>query len=356
MDYLDESFESLFNMSEGGIAFGSYLIAKGMARDWPEEVTQKKMNKALQDLGAMLQDREGKISEFTGSLSAENYSKFLTEFTPADKIILALNLAYTHPFYPFDFMPESCSKQHLEQLSKIMSAKRSPLVDKASVESLLNIKSKVEKSINSEITKGELKNPKSLAKIVSKASVGAVTLGGLAIFAGPSLAVLLPAASGLSGAAAVSAGMASLGGGAVASGGMGMAGGMWILGAIGGTVGAATGASGQLIMNQVAIESLGSLGISQVLVSLQKLMICELLIRQDKLNIGEVRVDRDVKFAKGEQNINIDLILSNLIATADQRVKHHESMNSSKAEKVVLQKSLIRSLKVYQKAWKSLSV
>src|SRR3954454_14224876 len=107
--------------------------------------------------------------------------------------------------------------------------------------------------------------------------LGAAAVAGAVIVAGPLIAPLMPAAAGLSGAAAFSAGMAQLGFGSIAAGGPGMTGGMWMLGVAGGVVGFGSAAGIQTALH----EAVGTPGASGLLrIEVVKLLTSATLAKQ----------------------------------------------------------------------------
>lgn len=344
-----EKFESTKDMSDA-IAFGCYLVAQDIRKNWQDEKIRSRMREALIDVEAQLKDRQGRIAEYTPRINKTGFREYVQslDINSSEQTLFAIHLLYSNPFAPFDFNPErieSKKDDSVLSLAKYLRFNQALVAIQSAIEIKHTIRKEI-KAVESLGVREHLKDPKKLGV----AAASALGLTAVAVVSAPTLAVLLPAAQGLSGAAAVSAGLASIGGGSIAAGGMGMAGGMAVLGMTGAVTGASAGMVGaSAIMDPV--ESYGDQGALLKLGILEKYMILEKLDRKKLLRLSELTEAE----SNNDDGIDIERLIAKLIERNQDRLAFQKERNSSKSEQVKSIEMFLKRLKVYQKVWRKIS-
>lgn len=231
------------------LAVGAYAVAEDITIEEPHFQDRKRMQRALDALKAHLTEA---YSEFFVAGTTPDLSALLDGSTADDRRAFLIELAAADPFAPYWFrMTKARERSRVNALRRI--AERNLSLDADDVAKVAsNWRTACADWAKSRSSVGKWRIPIIIA--------GGAAIGGLAVAAGPLIATVMPAASGLSGAAAVSAGLAQLGFGSIASGGLGMTGGLWMLGLAGtavGSGGTALGNSARSALN-VAISTPGA--------------------------------------------------------------------------------------------------
>jgi len=233
--------------------------------------TRDRMGTALEYLGTGLLATEPEIF-VTGRLP--DLADVAMDWSPDDRWRFLVELRCSNPFYPFEFaMSGDRAKARNAALREVSrSALRLPMDSGDDVgEAWDKIHQREHAFLRKDALRRKAVDPKSWAVALG---VG-VTVAGAAVVAAPAIALMMPAASGLSGAAAVSAGLAQLGFGSVASGGLGMVGGMWVLGAGGAAAGTVSAATAQLLAQPGSAHLVG--------VEVRKLLVTYTLAQEGHL-------------------------------------------------------------------------
>ncbi len=240
------------------LLLGAYLIAQEVADREPAGETFRRMQTALSCLADEL--REVAPEFFLIGVEPE-LNSLVDSWSREDAVKLLIELRVANPFAPYEF--EMTKKRDLARLAEMRKMARVALGLPAEVADEVSAAwTVVLKAENRATLRRRMSEPKSWATLVG---VG-LAVAGVAVIAGPAIAPLMPAAAGLSGAAATSAGLAQLGFGAVAAGGLGMAGGLWVLGVGGAALGAA-GATTAVLLSRPGGAALVGAEIRKLLVS-----------------------------------------------------------------------------------------
>jgi hypothetical protein len=235
------------------LGLGSYVVANAIHVAEPAGVSRDRMGVAVDALADQLRSTAG---DFFVAGTAVDMSSLLDGASEDDRRLFLIELALANPFAPHWFeMSRSRDTARVNALRGLANASLG--LDLDAVDQISDRWKVVLREETAKRDGGE--RWRRLAIV----GAGGLAVAGLAIVAGPLIAVAMPAAAGLGGAAAMSAGLAQLGFGSIAAGGLGMTGGLWMLGLAGGAVGVGGAAASQAVVKQL-VSVAGSANLIQL--------------------------------------------------------------------------------------------
>lgn len=226
---------------------GAYTVARHVTNAEPAGETQLRMEAALDRLAKELAAADRELLDETG---APRWPGVAMGHKHDDAVRVLVELALCDPFHPFQF--DTAHGQRPEaRRAALRDLARSPLRLSADTADRVLLAQRVV----SDQWRSHQRRSAFKPSTFWKASVMGLAIGGVAVAAAPAIAVLMPAAAGLSGAAALSAGLAQLGFGSIAAGGLGMVGGMWVVGSTGVVAGLVAGGAAEILGRPGGVEA-----------------------------------------------------------------------------------------------------
>lgn len=297
------------------LQIGSYAVAADIRLAEPGGAGRDSMGNAVQALAEALRASAG---DYYVTGTAPDLSSLLDGTSEDDRRAFLIELTIANPFAPHWFETTKTREQaRLQALRRLATMQLNLDID-----SVREIHERWRKAVAEEARAGAGVPWQKLVAI----GVGGVALAGLAIAAGPLIAAAMPAAAGLNGAAAISAGLAQLGFGSVAAGGLGMTGGLWMLGLAGGAVGAGGTAVSQSALKHL-VAAPGSAHLIQL--ELTKLVLSARLAKQ----LGWF--DASIK--------DFNEAVDQLVTAIDDEVKRETDRNDPKAPRVEELRRLVKT-------------
>ena len=237
-----------------GLLLGAYLVAQDITHREPEGEAHLRMESAL---GYLASDLRQEAAEFFVTGEPPELASITHGLDRDDRVRFLVELEAGSPFYPFQF--QISKRREVERRAALRQIAHASLgLDRGEADKVISARREAfaaqKKHGRAREAWEKVSEPKNLLR---SAVMGAAGVG-VALAAAPAIAVLMPAAAGLSGAAAVSAGLAQLGFGSIAAGGLGMAGGMWVLGAGGAAVGAVSLTTATLLSQPGSAGAVGT--------------------------------------------------------------------------------------------------
>lgn len=249
------------------LRLASFQLAKDIFFAEPAGLSRDRMKRALEALERSLREEAG---EFYVRGATPDLTAMLDGTSLNDRHAFLLEVITAQPFAPYWFEWTKLRRgEHREAIRRLAGNSLAMEVEDAE---------RIEETWR-RLQRDEAKAARARRGLSDYALWGlaAAAVAGVAVMAGPVIAVLMPAAANLSGAAAISAGMAQLGFGSIAAGGLGMTGGMWMLGVAGGVVGLGSAAGIQTALH----EAVGTPGAGELLrIELVKLLASATLAKQ----------------------------------------------------------------------------